>query len=116
MSTYARWRLWVGAQIECIDLSEAPAIIHERLDQLQGGESYEVEGLKLEAIDMHGETIGLGVIVAELGWKTEIGPENVFDEKKVATALMLVPRVEKAFRDMGIAAQIFVMHHIDLGG
>jgi hypothetical protein len=99
-----------------IDLTGASTRTDEKLDQMHDGKPYEVEGLKLEVIHMHGREVGLGVIVAELSWNDEIGHENVFDEKKVAEALLLVPRVKKVFGDMGMIAQVLVMHHINLGG
>ncbi len=116
MSTYAYWRLWVGARMGDIDFTKAPSRTNQILDQMHEGKPYEIEDLKLGAIYMHGEIVGIGVEVSELGWNIEIGDENVFDTTKVIKAQELVPRVQKVFDDMGVVAPILIIHHIDLGG
>ncbi len=116
MSTYACWRLWVGARFGNIDLTEAPTSTHEILDKLYDGEPYYMDDMPVKHIYMNGKTVGIGVEVQELNWGTEIGSDNVFDVKKVAEAQRVLPRLQKAFGDLGLRAQILIIHHIDLGG
>ncbi|MGE5392722.1 MAG: hypothetical protein ACM3NH_03185 [Candidatus Saccharibacteria bacterium] len=116
MSTHAKWILWVGAKMGYIDLTEAPSSTLRILDSIADGEPYAIDGLGLRHIYMHGHPVGLGVEVAELSWTDEVRLENVFDVSKVMEATVLVAKVHKLFGDLGLHAQILVMHHIDFGG
>jgi hypothetical protein len=115
MSTYAYWRLWVGARIESIDSINAPQKTLEILDQLKEG-TFEIEGLKLTQIYMHGEAVGIGVEVYELGWNTKLDGDNVFDNTKIIEANALVPKLSKIFMDLGLLTWTSVYHHLNLGG
>lgn len=116
MSTYAQWRLWVGARMGQIDLTEAPTRTHQILDLLAEGKKYYRGDICIERIDMHGEVVGIGVEVVDFGWTTEIGEDNIFDPTRVAQAQVLVPKVQEIFNDLGLGSNIQIFHHLDLRG
>jgi hypothetical protein len=110
-----QWKLWVGARMGWIDMSAATDRTDKILEKVYAGSPYyEVSGGKIEAIRMHGQIVGLGIGIATLSWTSGIEDENVFDSKKLAEANSLVPRLQKLFSDLGMAAQILVMHHVDI--
>ncbi len=116
MSTYARWVLWVGAEMGWMDLTGAYRRTDEILNQLSQGKLYEVDGVKIQYIHMHGEKVGLGVEVAELHWTDKLDNKNTFDSRKIQEAENLVSKVDSILASIGITAKIAVRHHVDLGG
>lgn len=112
MSTYACWRLWVGACIDDINVDEIPESTWEMMDKLYE-EPYEIKKLKIERFSIPGESGGIGVTVAELHWTDE---DQVFDLTYIIKAKRMVPRLQKVFDKPEIKAAILIRHHIDLGG
>lgn len=116
MSTYARWVLWVGAEMGWMDFTEASRHTDEILDQIRKGKPYERDGLKIQYIYMHGEEVGLGVEVVDLHWTDKLDDKNVFDSAKIKEAEELISKVDDILASLGITAKIVVRHHVDLGG
>jgi len=116
MSTYAYWRLWVGVTLEGVKgplPDNAAKIIDGIMDDFK---PQEFDGMEVGAIHMHGQEVGLGVVVQEMSWGTEIDKKNRFDSKSLRKADKLVPRLRTLFRSWGIRGKVCVYHHIDLGG
>lgn len=108
----------MGVKIEDVDsaVMDESFRLREILNEIGNLSYYNLFGLKLELVYMHSREVGLGVEVAELNWVTQIGRDNIFDAKNITTARLLVPRVSKLFKELGIKAPIKIYHHIDLGG
>ncbi len=116
MSTYAYWRLWVGAEHKEIDYAASSDRTKFLLDQFYGGMPLHSGTLTLEEIYMHGRTIGLGVKIVELSWTDEIGSENVFDPTKVTEAQAALPVIQQLFDKLELKTTVRIFHHLDLGG
>jgi hypothetical protein len=99
-----------------IDLTCAPDSTIKILDEMSDGKPYESNGLKIERIYMNGEAVGIGMEVFDLNWNTEITDKNIFDFDMIAKARVLAARIEDVFGKMGLASQVLIFHHLDLGG
>jgi hypothetical protein len=118
MSTHAEYILWVGVLTENLP-EEIPAegiggflLILQRAHM-----GVERQGRKFEAISMHGENIGYGIIIATLGWITlDETPENPSLTDWATRGQSLQKTVEKYFRDNGLPLDVpvEVYHHMDL--
>jgi hypothetical protein len=74
MSTYAKYKVWVGIRKE-----DLPGIDNAFIDSISDTfRGIEVDGLEIVEISMHGETVGIGVIVSELDWDDHISLFNYF--------------------------------------
>lgn len=99
-----------------MDMTEASRRTDELLDTLNKGEPYVEEGLQIEAVNMHGATIGYGVILHELKWTDEIRAENKFPDGLCDKAKEILPQVQDILGRIGINGEVATWQHIDLGG
>lgn len=115
MSTHAKYYLWAGCTRE--DLAGAPATADEFIGSVVAcvdPSGIERGGLRFVSIDLHEETVGIGVVVVELDWTTEIGAENVYDLGIAERVRDVLARVRTVFRDLGITAEPKLYHHVEL--
>ncbi|MBI4449492.1 hypothetical protein HY634_00350 [Candidatus Uhrbacteria bacterium] len=65
---------------------------------------------------MHGEIVGIGVVIHEFGWTTEIDAENTYDPTVGERARDVLERVRRIFVQEGVRVKVGLYHHLDLGG
>lgn len=112
MGTYAVYRVWVGIRKD--EFGDASVPFLERV--LKSFGKVKEHNLCFESIDMHGEIVGMGVVVKELSWTPSIGEENEFDSLIGLNAEGILLQVRNIFIKNGIKAEPKLYHHIDLGG
>lgn len=115
MSTHAKYCLWAGCRRN--DLAGSPATADEFIGSVvacvdPGG--IERGGLRFVPIDLHEETIGIGVMVVGLNWTIEIGAENEYDLGIADRTNDVLARVRSILRDLGITAEPKLYHHIEI--
>lgn len=111
MATYAVYRIWVGLsrkQYENIENNDFLDKVFKSFDPV------EISGLKFQNIYMRRETVGVGVIVEELNWTSEIAESNVYDIEITDRALRIATQVYVLLISLGIFAEAKIYHHIDL--
>jgi hypothetical protein len=114
MGTHAVWQLWVGATAD--DLTDAPPSTDEMFDRMSDkDENVLIDGLEIKAIYMHGELVGYGVIISELSWQADLGPDNFFSPELVSRAQEAAVKLQQIFERLGLNPQVRLLHHIDLG-
>ena len=118
MSTYAEYYLWAGiardSDGEWRFEGESSSLLEEVAAGGLGG--VERDGLRFVEIDMHGVSVGVGVVIAELSWETAIGKANEFDPSVGDRARDILQRVQAVFAADGIRVVVKLYHHLDLGG
>lgn len=107
MGTHAEYKLWVGIPLK--DLYDEQI---QRLTELIIND----DAIGLAAVDMHGKNIGIGVVVCELSWGTEIDGNNIADLKIYQRAKKILVEVNHTLKELKIPFTANVYHHIDLGG
>ncbi len=116
MSTYAEWRLWVGISQDNYLLEELPQTAEAFIDEvMRSFNPVQRDNLAIQSIGMHGETVGIGVVIHELNWETEIGEQNVFDPTIITKAKETQIALNKVFDDVGMHLRANIYNHIDLG-
>ncbi|MDP3771415.1 MAG: hypothetical protein Q8R16_03895 [bacterium] len=118
MSTYAEYWLWAGIARDrhgkwAIEGEWPPFLTAVRKSGLDGVER---DGLRFVGISMHGENVGIGVVIHEFGWTTEIGVKNAYDPAISERARDVLERVRHIFAQEGVRARVELYHHLDLGG
>ncbi len=113
MGTYACWRLWAGFKFGDIDYKEMSEEACDTLAQICDMPLM-MQGLKVEHISLPEDSNGgIGVVVSELHWNDDA---CAFDPEEMSQkAQHVVGRLQAALRELGIIAQVSLMHHIDLG-
>lgn len=112
MSTYAIYYVWAGILIDEFDALHAP-FVDEVLENFDG---IQINNVTFVGIGMHGKTIGIGVVVHELNWETEIGPANLYNPETAQNALLILNLVNQTLQERGIEISARLYQHIDLGG
>lgn len=103
MSTYAVYRIWAGV----------------RLEDLRNGvvkDGMKVGALLFTYIYMHGEKVGYGMELDELGWEPCIVDANLYDPSIGDRMKFALKKIKEAFKKAGITVEPKLYHHIDLGG
>ncbi|HEY9585732.1 MAG TPA: hypothetical protein VJJ02_04055 [Candidatus Paceibacterota bacterium] len=119
MGTYVVHRIWVG-----IAKQDVPEELIEKLEShsngCKGSEGTDKTpgfSFSLQEIHMHGETIGYGMVVHELDWKTTEEKPEIFEYHKYQLAVEgAQARLEHLFEKLRLPLRVHPYHHIDLGG
>lgn len=117
MSTYAKHQIWVGVATH--DLSrEFIEKLETHIGRHKGLEDAEKNsGLPLQAISMHGETIGYGTMVHQLDWITTEEKPEIFESHKYSLAIEAAQaHLQYIFEKLELPIRVHCYHHIDLGG
>lgn len=117
--TYAVYQIWAGVTNEILGEDDTlwdHPFIKEIGDAPLGQAGVERDGLKFKEIHMHGADVGIGVIVHELDWTTEIDTTNHFDPSMCAKASEILERVKWVFDQEKFPLTPTLFHHLDLGG
>lgn len=116
MSTYAQWVLWVGLNEEYIPVDGLPEKAQAFLNTIREAKKpRKYTGLVIESITMHGEMVGIGVVIHELGWETELQSQNVFDLSIVNRAQEVQRQLNALFDTYDLFLRATIFHHLDLG-
>lgn len=113
MATYAQYVIWAGIRKEEY-LEYEP--ISELLEKARASGGVEKEDLKFEEIYMHGESIGIGVVIREMSWSSSIEEDNFFDLGICKRVERMEEKIREIFKKEGIPISVGIYHHIDLGG
>lgn len=114
MGTYAVYKVWVGISLK----NEAPYDKgHPFLQNIMASSNpIQRDGLSFESIDMHGETVGIGVEIFTLNWNTEIDKKNAYNTDISEEARETLKKVASIFEKIKIFTPVRIYHHVDLGG
>lgn len=116
MGTYAMYRVWAGVTEEGLDRVFDHPFMREIIDVPTGQAGVRCGGLVFQEICMHGRRVGVGVIVYELDWTTEIDATNLYGPSLAENAAETLDQVRRVFATQKVPLIPQLFHHLDLGG